>query len=83
MSIRRIIESGACADCEWSDGAAGARGRAAQHHNATGHEVTFVKTTTLERAGAPPGQTELAGLEHDAPRPLTFDETQARMERRL
>jgi hypothetical protein len=48
-----------CHDCGWQDHAAGCHGRAAQHHDRTGHEVEVNAVTTYNRAGAPPGQTEL------------------------
>jgi len=53
----------ACADCEWAGNGAGVLGRAAQHHDRTGHEVKVKTSTTYQRRGAPPGQTELEGLE--------------------
>lgn len=53
----------ACHDCEWTGGGAGVLGRAAQHHDRTGHEVGVTTTTTYQRRGAPPGQPELEGLE--------------------
>lgn len=52
----------ACSDCEWTGDGAGVLGRAAQHHDRTGHEVKIKTSTTYHRRGAPPGQPELEGM---------------------
>lgn len=38
-----------CVDCEWGDTARGAHGRAAQHHDRTGHEVEVIQSVIYPR----------------------------------
>lgn len=38
-----------CRDCEYVDVAVGARGRAAQHHDRTGHEVEVIQSVIYPR----------------------------------
>lgn len=57
-----------CQRCSWRDDGRGALGRAALHHDGTGHEVHIVQTTNVtygDRAATleAQGQTALEGLE--------------------
>lgn len=56
-----------CANCGWADGRKGALGRAALHHDRTGHEVRIETTTVVvygDRAAAleAQGQARLGDL---------------------
>lgn len=51
-----------CANCGWTDASKGALGRAALHHDRTGHEVK-VETTTLVVYGDRTAALEAQGQE--------------------
>lgn len=57
-----------CEGCDWRDERAGATGRAALHHDRTGHEVRIERTTVIrygnrEATLAAQGQERLDGVE--------------------
>lgn len=49
-----------CQGCAWQDDARGALGRAAQHHDRTGH-VVRIETTTVITYGDPDSAARAAG----------------------
>lgn len=66
---RTVVETAQaeCQVCDWKDGAGGALGRAALHHDRTGHEVltVIVRDVTYGNRGATleaQGQTSLEGV---------------------
>lgn len=66
---RTVTETAAaeCQACEWKDDAAGALGRAALHHDRTGHEVLTVIVRDVrygnrEATLLAQGQTTLEGM---------------------
>lgn len=66
---RTVVEEARaeCQGCEWTDAAAGALGRAAIHHDRTGHEVSIVLVRTITYGNrdatlAAQGQGRLEGM---------------------
>lgn len=61
-----------CEGCQWNDVDAGALGRAAQHHDRTGH-IVIVEQTRVIRYGATPEELRAAAEQPDS----LFDTTTA------
>lgn len=55
---------GECRECEWRDDKPGNLGRAARHHDRTGHEVIVRVDTVYGPAGPDPAQTSFLEETH-------------------
>ena len=64
--VTRTRTEADCADCDWSGHRAGALGRAAIHHDRTGHRVETTRLTVYDRA-VDPAQLTIADAPDSSP----------------